>query len=68
MGDRLSAADLALATLCAPAVLPAEYRGPLPTIDELPPPMRDEVEAFRARPAGAFVLRLFREDRGPRPA
>lgn len=68
LGDRLSAADLALATLFAPAVLPAEYRGPLPTMEELPPAMRADVEGFRARPAGAFVLRLFREDRGPAPA
>lgn len=68
MGDRLSAADLALATLLAPAVLPAEYRGPLPAMEELPPAMRADVEGFRARPAGAFVLRLFREDRGPAPA
>lgn len=68
MGDRLSATDLALATLVAPTVLPAEYRGPLPTIDELPAAMRADVEGFRARPAGEFVLRLFREDRGPRLA
>ena len=68
VGNRLTAADLALATLFAPAVLPAEYRGPLPTIDEVPAPMRSDIEGFRARPAGAFVLRLFREERGTTPA
>jgi len=68
MGERLTAADLALATLMAPAVLPAEYRGPLPALDELPAAMRADVEGFRGRPAGAYVLRLFGEERGPLPA
>lgn len=63
-GERLSAADLAFATLLAPAVLPPEYRGPLPPIGELPPAMRGEVEEIRAHPAGQFALRLFREERG----
>lgn len=63
-GERLSAADLAFATLLAPAVLPPEYRGPLPPIGELPTAMRGEVEEIRAHPAGQFALRLFREERG----
>ncbi len=63
-GERLSAADLAFASLVAPAVLAPEYSGPMPAIDELPAPMRREVEQIRARPAGQFALRLYREDRG----
>lgn len=63
VGDRLTAADMAFASLAAPAVIPPEYGGPMPTVDELPPPMRAGVEAFRARPAGQFLLRLYREDR-----
>jgi len=66
VGDRLGAADLALATLIAPAVLPPEYTGPLPSMDELPAAMRREVEEIRAHPAGQFTLRLFREERGLR--
>jgi glutathione S-transferase len=63
LGDRLSAADLALATLFAPAVLPPEYVGPLPSPAELPAPMRRDVEQFRSHPAGQFALRLYREER-----
>jgi len=65
---RLTAADLALATLLSPAVLPPGYRGPLPAFDELPAPMQREVEEIRAHPAGQFVLRLYAEERGPASA
>jgi glutathione S-transferase len=69
LGDRLTAPDLALAALLAPAILPAEYRGPLPELDELPEPMRQEVEQFRVRPTGELALRLYREERhGREPA
>lgn len=67
MGDCFTAADLAFAALAAPAVLPPEYGGTMPTTDELPPDMRADVEELRTRPAGQFILRLYREDR-PRPA
>lgn len=67
VGERFTAADLALASLAAPAVLPPEYGGPMPTLDELPPAMRVDVERLRARPAGQFILRIYREER-PRPA
>jgi cytochrome P450/glutathione S-transferase len=63
MGDQFTAADLALATLAAPLVLPAEYHGPAPTLAELPAGMRADVELLRARPAGQFILRLYREER-----
>ncbi len=63
VGDSLTAADLALASLFAPAVLPPEYRGPLPARDELPEPMRREVDEFRNHPAGRFTLRLYRDER-----
>jgi cytochrome P450/glutathione S-transferase len=67
MGDRFTAVDLAFATLAAPLVLPTEYRSPMPLVTELPPAMRADVEQFRARPAGQFVLRLYREER-PHPS
>jgi len=66
-GERFTAADLAFAALAAPVVLPPEYGGALPAMDELPPAMRSGVEELRTRPAGQFVLRVYAEDR-PRPA
>ena len=67
MGEEFTAADLAFASLGAPAVCPPEYGGPLPKLEELPPAMRADVESIRARPSGQFILRLYREAR-PRPA
>ncbi len=62
-GDRFTAADLVFAALVGPAVLPEGYGGPLPTADELPPRMRADHERLLARPAGAYALRLYSEDR-----
>lgn len=64
LGDRLTAPDLALAALSAPAVVPPEYGGPLPSREELPAPMRAEVDEIRERPAAQLALRLYREERG----
>jgi glutathione S-transferase len=63
VGGRLTAADLALATLVAPAVLPPGYRGPLPGFDELPAPMQREVRELQAHPVGRFALRLYADER-----
>ena len=65
LGDRLTAPDLALATMLAPAVTPPEYRGPLPGFDDSPAPMQREMTEIRARPAAQLALRLYREERGP---
>jgi glutathione S-transferase len=62
-GDRFTAADLAFASMVAPAVIPPEYGGPMPGLDEMPPAMVAEVERFRGHPAGEFALRVYREDR-----
>jgi len=67
-GDALSFADITFASLAALAVLPPEYGGRAIDgrrlgIEDLEPDWRAEVEAFRARPAGQFVLRLYREER-----
>ena len=48
-GDRISLADLALAALAGPAIVPEGYRGPLPTEDEMPAGMRAQVERWRDR-------------------
>ncbi len=63
MGDSFTAPDLALAALAAPMLLPTQYAGPLPTLDELPSAMRASVEHWQTRPAGQFVLRIYQENR-----
>lgn len=68
LGDRLTAPDLALATLITPAVLPTGYRGPLPGFDTLAPAMQRDVTALRAHPAGQFAERLYAEERRPAAA
>ena len=65
-GDRFTAADLGFACMGAPLVVPREYGIRLPELDELPPAIRPEVEAFRARPAGKFILELFARHRNER--
>jgi glutathione S-transferase len=62
-GDRFTAADLTFAALAAAVLVPPEYGTPLPQPDELPEPVASEVRAFRAHPAGAFALALFRDER-----
>jgi glutathione S-transferase len=63
VGDRLSLADLAFAASGAPMVLADGYGGHLPTIDKVPPEMFGVVTELRARPAGAFIQRVYDEYR-----
>lgn len=71
-GERFGAADLTFAALAAAVLMPPEYGVPLPQPDELPPAMAATVGELRQHPAGAFALRMFREERrrppGPRSA
>jgi glutathione S-transferase len=67
-GERLTAADLTFAALCAALILPPEYGTPLPQPDVLPPHTRELVERARAHPAGAYALELFVERRRERVA
>jgi glutathione S-transferase len=62
-GDRFTAADLTFAALAAAVLVPPEYGTPLPQPDEMPEEVASEVRAFREHPAGAFALRMFREER-----
>jgi glutathione S-transferase len=62
-GERFSAADLTFASLAAPMLMPPEYGVPLPQPEELPAAMAATVREFRAHPAGAHALRMFREER-----
>jgi len=63
LGDRFSAADLTFACLASPAVLPPEYGAWLPPLETFSEGVRARALALRATPAGAFVMRLFREER-----
>jgi glutathione S-transferase len=58
-GDAFTAADLTFAALSAPLVAPPEYGTPLPQPTDATSP----ISAFRAHPAGAFALKMFREQR-----
>jgi glutathione S-transferase len=62
---RLSAADIAFASLAAPMLFPPNYGGSLCSLEEAPPAMREEVLRLRATPAGAYALHLFESERLP---
>jgi glutathione S-transferase len=62
-GDRFSAADLTFASLATPAIMPPAIGHLYPPLHALPPAMAREIRAYRERPAGAFALRLYREER-----
>jgi glutathione S-transferase len=62
-GECFSAADLTFASLAAPMLMPPEYGVPLPQPDELPVAMAATVRELREHPAGAYALKMFREER-----
>ena len=62
-GERFSAADLTFASLAAPMLMPPEYGVPLPQPEELPVAMAATVRELREHPAGAYALKMFREER-----
>jgi len=64
-GDRFTAADLTFAALAAPVLWPPEYGVRFPPLVDAPATARELILGFRAHPAGAFALRLFRENRRP---
>jgi glutathione S-transferase len=66
-GDRFTAADLTFAALSASVLVPPEYGVALPQPEQLPPILATKIRSFREHPAGAYALRLFREERH-RPA
>jgi cytochrome P450 len=65
-GNEFTAPDLALAALAAPIIFPSAYGATVPSLEPLSPAMRTAVERWRARPAGQFILRLYKEDRPQR--
>jgi glutathione S-transferase len=66
-GDRFTAADLTFSALAASVLMPPEYGVPLPQPEELPPAMAADVREFRAHPAGAHALAMFRDERRATP-
>ena len=62
-GDRFTAADLTFASMAASVLMPPEYGVPLPQPEELPSAMAAVVREFRAHPAGAHALAMFRDER-----
>jgi glutathione S-transferase len=62
-GDRFTAADLTFAALSAALLVPPEYGVSLPQPEILPAETASAVRAFRAHPAGAYALSLFRDER-----
>ena len=63
LDDRFTAADLTFAALAAPVLLPERYGSPLPPLEAMPDAVIREVSRLRDHPAGAFVDRLYREER-----
>jgi cytochrome P450 len=66
-GDQLTLADVAFAAAAAPMILPEEFGGVVPKIQEIPDDYRKDVIELRKSAAGQFVLRVYQEDR-PMPA
>jgi glutathione S-transferase len=69
IGDRFTAADLTLAALFAPLLLPTPaegYGAALPAISELPASGAALVQEMRSHAVGRFCLRLFATERGVR--
>ena len=62
-GERFTAADLTFAAMAASVLMPPEYGVPLPQPRELPVAMAAAVREFRAHPAGAHALAMFRDER-----
>jgi glutathione S-transferase len=65
LGDRFTAADVALAALATPVVLPAGHPWLQLRIDEVPPAMAEMARELRATKAGQLVQRAYGEQRRP---
>ncbi len=63
LDDSFSAADLSLACMLAPLVLPGNYGIRLPEPDELPEAARPIVDEFRNTATGEYVLKLYETER-----
>jgi glutathione S-transferase len=66
VGDRMTAADIAFASLAAPLLGPEGHPATRLALDMVGAPLRAIVEELRATPAGAHATRLYRSHRGRR--
>ena len=62
-GDKLTLADIAFASVSAPLIVPYEFGGVVPEINDTPDELRKAINELRTTAAGQFVLRLYYEDR-----
>lgn len=62
-GDRFGAADITFASLAAPAVCAPGYGVPLPRVEELPAGAAALIRQVQDTPAGAFCIRMYRDER-----
>jgi glutathione S-transferase len=65
-GDKFSAADLTLASLSIPVLLPEENPWPPPMDIEMPPRMKAQMDELRATRVGQHALQMYREERARR--
>ena len=63
VGDRFSVADLTLASLASPILLPPEHPFGLPRPEEFAQDARAQIEAWRATAAGKHALRIYADHR-----
>lgn len=63
LGSNFTAADLTLACMLAPLVLPENYGIRLPTIDEMPVAAHSAITEFRNTDTGNYVLQLYKNER-----
>ena len=63
VGGRFSVADLAFASLAAPAVLPPTHPATMPALDDFSPAPRAAMQHWRATAAGQHALRMYARER-----
>jgi glutathione S-transferase len=64
VGDRFGAADLTLASLAGPAVLPEGHFVRFPDVSTLPEPAVALLREIETRPIAEYLRRMYREHRG----
>jgi glutathione S-transferase len=62
-GERFSLSDMAFAVAAAPVAWPENYGGAVPALHETPPALQSVIGETRARPSGAFALRIYTDHR-----
>jgi len=63
LGSEITIADLALASVTASILFPAEHPEGFPPLSQLPSTLRTLIDRWRVRPAGELVLRLYERNR-----